>query len=790
MCSSKITSHDGSCATLACLLNVDMDVYGLTVAHAFSHLAEHSVEAYEHQVDSGPNTNVSDESESEIESEYGIFAVHDIEYETSEEDNIAINIPEVAPSADTDSGHNVTASQLHGSQQFSTMMHFMDSDNPNTPDRDWALVSVPRELRNKPNCYPSMGNNQSPIPLHVVARHHPGSEREVLVLRSLQSPRRGTLLRGSSFIGGINRTGQCEVWNIAFSGPHGLQKGDSGSLVVDIVSNEIYGYLIGLNFMGEAYIMPMKATIDQIKEALKAENVSLPDTHQALDQMNGTPAFHPSIPIPLPSLEQTLGNNEPINHAVSLASVVSEPEVRFPRSHGESAAELSAGPHTIRSRFTPTNSSSSLNSDQVHTAPITSVTINPFTQKDIIEVYEENVPNNWQFRGCDLSRIDTQDVNIVVFFHDIGTFRKHRHHFDEMFWSVVENDVNGDFYCGYEVADSYVTPKVSWSCFKIKEVRATSNYRWIQPAIYVEWDCETGRQLVFIFDFSQSLNDIQRIHDWGLDFQERKTNPFAWHMAFATKILERYDGAYWMLRDLVRVREKNRNPLQHVTLFPKLHDIARHLLHYRETIEVAEHTLHMLALEQEHWRHENCEQFKSKQVLNSWLKTKQGLNLEEKRAHSLGVRIKSLQDRHHNEINLAFNLVSQRTSHTTSSETTKMSSIVFMSMMFLPGTLVSNIFGMNFFSYDSGKFSVSSQFWIYWAAVIPLTLFTVMVWAVWNHQKKARLSSGSKKKPGDEGYSLAVECISEEEKRPKSRIAWMRRNAVLGRNDVESLAPR
>lgn len=85
-------------------------------------------------------------------------------------------------------------------------------------------------------------------------------------------------------------------------------------------------------------------------------------------------------------------------------------------------------------------------------------------------------------------------------------------------------------------------------------------------------------------------------------------------------------------------------------MFPLLHDIARHLFHYQETIEVAEHTLQVMAKELIHWRHEDEGNIRAN--IGTWLDARRRILHEEKRAHSLKTRSRSLNDRHQNEINL------------------------------------------------------------------------------------------------------------------------------------------
>lgn len=75
-----------------------------------------------------------------------------------------------------------------------------------------------------------------------------------------------------------------------------------------------------------------------------------------------------------------------------------------------------------------------------------------------------------------------------------------------------------------------------------------------------------------------------------------------------------------------------------------------------------------------------------------------------------------------------------------------MKALALIGVLYLPGTFISGIFGSNFFNYspssNSGNLSngsadssvsdwnMSEEFWIYWVITIPVTLFTVLLWAM------------------------------------------------------------
>lgn len=63
-----------------------------------------------------------------------------------------------------------------------------------------------------------------------------------------------------------------------------------------------------------------------------------------------------------------------------------------------------------------------------------------------------------------------------------------------------------------------------------------------------------------------------------------------------------------------------------------------------------------------------------------------------------------------------------------------MKALALIGVLYLPGTFISGIFGMSFFNYNppnnNSDWMMSDKFWIYWAITIPVTIFTVMLWAM------------------------------------------------------------
>lgn len=71
-----------------------------------------------------------------------------------------------------------------------------------------------------------------------------------------------------------------------------------------------------------------------------------------------------------------------------------------------------------------------------------------------------------------------------------------------------------------------------------------------------------------------------------------------------------------------------------------------------------------------------------------------------------------------------------------------MKTIAIMTILFLPGTFVATLFGMDMFSWGSeegvGDPKVSRFFWVYWIISVPLTLFVVVTWLLWTRRDLGR----------------------------------------------------
>lgn len=209
---------------------------------------------------------------------------------------------------------------------------------------------------------------------------------------------------------------------------------------------------------------------------------------------------------------------------------------------------------------------------------------------------------------------------------------------------------------------SLINLLVSWACYKIKHVRDPHTYEWVQTTVFVTWYPETQIQVVFIVDHPDPPSKLVAI----LPTTQANSNPYVWHAVIANTMVNVYDHSFWALRDLVRATEKvilfrsrslcsilnliqSRVDVKSLTpdFFPHLHDIARHVFHSNETLEVAEHTMQCLVEEQA-----RSYELYSNINKGEWLQNKRNLLRRAKDFHSLKIRSRSLSERLHNEINL------------------------------------------------------------------------------------------------------------------------------------------
>ncbi|KAK0750055.1 hypothetical protein B0T18DRAFT_462023 [Schizothecium vesticola] len=185
-----------------------------------------------------------------------------------------------------------------------------DTDDEVTlPKHDWALIEIDPLVRIRPNLMPIAGNSGS---LSLSIPKYPGTlgrlRRQNGHGTSMTTappasfpdvnPIEVALLSGSSHFSGAMLgllshmpgsimlspdDGFIDAYLLTLDEGQEFQDGDSGSWVVNPTSLEVYGHVVATDITGDAYIVPLYASLEEMKEALGVESVSLPDTADLLD---------------------------------------------------------------------------------------------------------------------------------------------------------------------------------------------------------------------------------------------------------------------------------------------------------------------------------------------------------------------------------------------------------------------------------------------------------------------------------------------------------------------------
>ncbi|CAH0045404.1 unnamed protein product [Clonostachys solani] len=293
----EIRTKDIQFSTLGCTLQIGSEWYTTTSRHAFRHAFRSPTSAEHFDGKSEPAVSIiqpATEPRKEDDRIYGSdsdpsdagaedYLVDDIEYESLPEEDEEDDWDEEETQIALDSYWEKINTTLRKGQDEAVeeapviFISSEDLDKSGDLDLDWALLKW--EKRNDhtwvPNSY-SSPNLPSPIFLSKVSQSQPVKETSVLVLTSRQSPRHGVLQPGTAMLGGISGRQSSIAWIVLLNERSSLTYGDSGALVIDALTNDIYGHVIGSNPLGEIYISPFVSVLQQIRQKFSGQALSLP----------------------------------------------------------------------------------------------------------------------------------------------------------------------------------------------------------------------------------------------------------------------------------------------------------------------------------------------------------------------------------------------------------------------------------------------------------------------------------------------------------------------------------
>jgi Mg2+ and Co2+ transporter CorA len=280
----------------------------------------------------------------------------------------------------------------------------------------------------------------------------------------------------------------------------------------------------------------------------------------------------------------------------------------------------------------------------------------------------------------------------------------------------------------------------TWSRFLVKQLNKKRGHSWHKFNIFTHWVASTQQTFLLVFESTNQLGLRERFPDPLLkdSHNDILSDPFWFYPRLFEELSWRQDNTVWAVRDLVRGIEmldlsKKPNPD-----YRDIHNTARHAIHVSETLEVAEKTV--AAIVQQHSAFQEEVASDDKREKARYRHVSERMIWYDHILQSLRCRASANKERLYNEIQLAFNSVAQYDSRisvqigqATQSDSAAMKTIAFVTLTFLPATFVSALFSMSFFNIDddTGKWSVSEKFWLYWVIAIPVTLLTGGLWLLW-----------------------------------------------------------
>ena len=93
----------------------------------------------------------------------------------------------------------------------------------------------------------------------------------------------------------------------------------------------------------------------------------------------------------------------------------------------------------------------------------------------------------------------------------------------------------------------------------------------------------------------------------------------------------------------------------------------------------------------------------------------------------------NLVNQHDSQVNATIATESAAIAREARSDSSSMKTIAALTMVFLPGTYIAAIFGMNMFNYSAESIHVSARWWLYVAITVPMTILTIGIWWAWTH---------------------------------------------------------
>lgn len=324
----------------------------------------------------------------------------------------------------------------------------------------------------------------------------------------------------------------------------------------------------------------------------------------------------------------------------------------------------------------------------------------------------------------------------------------------ETWWSDWCRRLNGYFGCETTVGEDGKTDGYSmsqhpalnstnkatdtWFRFLVKDMLSEwvlppdhKNYEWLKLNVFTRSDYASKRTVAVVFDAKPKVQEklvklLPKTKTINLD---ALGDPYFIHALFAEAVVALQEDAVWKIRNSVRRIEETRNTESLIS-----HDLVRHAIHVFETLDLAAGTFNSMI--EHHNRFAFMTSASDRTIINTQQHIHDRLQFFLDVIQGLRLRSVSNKERLLNEIQLSFNVVAQNINRAVQSDSSAMKTIALFTVALFPMPFLASVFSMSVFYYNdnSGQWSVSKKFWIYWAIAIPITLVVALL--LYSYNKK------------------------------------------------------
>ncbi|BCR99689.1 uncharacterized protein AKAW2_50031S [Aspergillus luchuensis] len=252
---------------------------------------------------------------------------------------------------------------------------------------------------------------------------------------------------------------------------------------------------------------------------------------------------------------------------------------------------------------------------------------------------------------------------------------------------------------------------------------------WIRSGYFLRWAVgpNCGPEVTLLcFEASKSLKErLKHISPSSIPTNVVR-DPYSLFAIIFEELSLQMDNTVWDVMDVFRQIELNTlTAMKDRESFTGLHNVSKHILFLQESAEAT-----MLTLKRLSWHHQQMLE-NIPDLDRHATEMAQGMLMHvETQFQSISLRLKGLEKRMNNIIALSFHLVTQDGNRIMQADSSSMATIAFVTLVFLPVSTVSTIFGNQFFNFDPVTIRMSQSFWIFWVVSVSLTVLVSLVWRV------------------------------------------------------------